>query len=260
MPEGIEVEIYRQAADPIVGHQITSVDCPDEWFLKEGATAEHVSDAVVGQRVETTRRIGKLMLVDLSNGVTVGLRFGMTGRLLVDDSGPIDELEYGPKATKDEWVRFRLSFDNKRQLFLHDPRRLGGVILDPDESKLGDDMFSITQERLQERVLVGTVALKARLLDQKRVAGIGNLICDETLWQSGIRPDRAANSLTPTEQSTLHTTLLQTVETLFKQGGSHTGELQSERHRAGHCPADGTELSREKIGGRTTYYCDVHQK
>lgn len=259
MPEGIEIEIYRQTADEVVGETIVSTQTPDLWFLKEGATAELVDGASVGQRVESTRRIGKLMLLGLTNEVVIGLRFGMTGRLLLDGTGPIDRLEYGSGSTKDEWIRFGLTFESGRQLLVHDPRRLGGVILDPDVSKLGDDLFSITLEQLQQRVLTGNVALKARLLDQKRVAGIGNLICDETLWRSGIRPDRPAGSLTPDEQKLLHSTLHTTIEQLFRQGGSHTGELQPERNRTGHCPTDGTELSRQKIGGRTTYFCEHHQ-
>ncbi len=260
MPEGIEVEIYRKAADQVVGQTIAATESPDDWFLKEGITVTHLEDAVSGQYVQATRRIGKLLLIDLSNQISIGFRFGMTGRLLIDGATPIDELEYGPKSTKDKWIRFGLTFEDGRQLQIHDPRRLGGVLLNPDLSKLGADLFSITLEQLRHRVLTGKVPLKARLLDQKRIAGVGNLICDETLWQAGIRPDRPAGSLTPNEEFDFHAVLLTTVQRLHEQGGSHTGELQSERHRAGQCPLDGQQLSREKIGGRTTYYCKVHQK
>ena len=96
MPEGIEIELYRRAAEPALGRTIETVDAPDAWFLKRGLTAPARTGALVGRQLVAARRRGKLLLLDTSDGGPVlGLRFGMTGRLVVDGRQGIDELEYG---------------------------------------------------------------------------------------------------------------------------------------------------------------------
>ncbi|MCP4222181.1 MAG: formamidopyrimidine-DNA glycosylase [Actinomycetia bacterium] len=259
MPEGVEIELYRRATEPIVGRTIAAVRAGDDWFLKGGLTAREVTEAVVGQRVEANRRKGKLLVLDLSNGVRLGLRFGMTGRPIVDSVMAIDDLEYASNTYKPEWDRFVLEFTDGGDLKLQDPRRLGGVQLDPDEDALGVDAFVATLGDLRRRVLVGEVALKARLLDQSRLAGEGNLIADEVLWRASLDPARAAGSLAEGEERRLHRHLRNVLRDFLANGGSHTGRLQPARVRGGHCPKDGVELLRREIGGRTTYSCPSHQ-
>ena len=94
--------------------------------------------------------------------------------------------------------------------------------------------------------------LKARLLDQSRVAGVGNLIADEVLWRAGLSPLRPAGSLSPAEVRRLHRHLRRTLDDLIERGGSHLGDLMEERHPGGRCPRDGTELVRSTVGGRTS--------
>ncbi len=259
MPEGVEIEIYRRAAEATVGRRVAAVEAPDAWFLKGGITASEVRDAVDGQTVEAARRKGKLLILDLSNGVRLGLRFGMTGRLIVDDNAAIDELEYGSNRNDPAWDRFALTFEGGGELRLRDPRRLGGVELDPDEDRLGPDAFSVTPSQLRSRVLVGEVAIKARLLDQQRISGIGNLIADETLWRAGIDPARPAGRVTPAEQRRLRARLQEVLAEFTDNGGSHTGRLQAARTRGGRCPKCGSALDRRQIGGRTTFSCPRHQ-
>ena len=105
----------------------------------------------------------------------------------------------------------------------------------------------------------GKGPLKARLLDQSRLSGVGNLLADETLWRAGIDPARAAGSLSPDEIKRLHRHLRSTLRRLLDRGGSHLGGLQVARLRGGRCPRDGAELERRTIGGRTTYSCPAHQ-
>ena len=259
MPEGVEIEMYRRATEPVVGRTVSAVRAPDDWFLKGGLTATEVADAVVGQRVEAARRKGKLLVLDLSNGVRLGLRFGMTGRPIVDSVSAIDDLEYASNNYRPEWDRFVLEFTDGGDLKLQDPRRLGGVQLDPDEEALGVDAFEATLGDLRKRVLVGDVALKARLMDQQRLAGVGNLIADEVLWRAGLDPARPAGSLDEAEQRKLHRHLRNVLRDFLRDGGSHTGRLQPNRVRGGRCPKDGAELLRREIGGRTTYSCPQHQ-
>lgn len=260
MPEGVEIEIYRRRADPVAGRTIAAVDAPDDWFLKGGVTAEEIVDAAVGAAVSAVRRRGKLLVLDLSSGHRLGLRFGMTGRLIVDDEAAIGYLEYSSQRNDPAWDRFGLRFDDGGRLAIRDPRRLGGVELDPDEKRLGADVFTITPSQLADRVFVGSMAIKARLLDQSRISGVGNLIADETLWRAGIDPARSADSLDRNDRRRLHRHLRTVVEEFLANGGSHTGRLQQSRVRGGRCPRDGAVLDRRTVGGRTTYSCPKHQR
>jgi formamidopyrimidine-DNA glycosylase len=154
----------------------------------------------------------------------------------------------------------RFGFADGALLSVRDPRRLGGVVLDPDEARLGPDMFGLTAGRLGEVLAGSTTAVKARLLDQTRVAGIGNLIADEALWRAGIDPAREAGLLTAAEVRRLHRHLLVTLDVLTERGGSHTGDLFASRGPGGRCPRDGTALVRRTVGGRTTWSCPKHQR
>lgn len=266
MPELLEVEVYRRLADRVVGSEVAEVVAPDPWFLKRGASAADVAAVATGATVSGTRRIGKLLLVDLApNGHVLGLRFGMTGRLVLDgpeegSDEPITRLEYASGRQNPAWDRFTLVLADGRRLRISDPRRLGGVEIDPDVSRLGVDAWSITARQLRDALAGSRAPLKARLLDQSRVAGLGNLLVDDALWRAGIDPARPAGDLDPADVTHLAKAVRTTVRTLHRRGGSHRGDLQEHRHRDGHCPRDGAPLTRRTIGGRTTYSCPVHQR
>lgn len=258
MPELIEVEQYRVAAERVVGKRIAGVDAPDAWFLKRGTSAEQLRAELPGRTVGAVRRHGKLLLLD-TDGPTLGLRFGMTGRLLIAGDAVIAELEYGSARDNPEWDRFCLHFAGGTDLAIRDPRRLGGVEVDPDESRLGPDAASIGQAALRD-ALTSDAPLKSRLLDQSKVAGIGNLIVDELLWRAGLDPARPARSLSAAEVRRLHRHIGRTIADLSARGGSHTGDLQAARTAGGRCPRDGTVLVRRTVGGRATYSCPRHQQ
>lgn len=258
MPEMLEVEAYRLAADPVVGRTIERVHAPDEWFIKGATSTESLHAELPGRRVLGTRRIGKLMLID-TDGPVLGLRYGMTGRILVDDDAPIAALEYSSDRDDPAWDRFGLDFSEGGSLVIRDSRRLGGVELDPDETRLGPDAASVTLKPFRQLVSTSSAPLKARLMDQGKLAGLGNLLADDTLYRAGLAPDRPANSLADDEIARLHRSMRRSIEQLGRRGGSHTGDLQPQRVRGGHCPKDGAELRRADVGGRTTYWCPEHQ-
>ena len=261
MPELIEVEVYRRLAHSVVGRRIREVEAGDDWFLKGGLTAREVTDALTGATVSATGRIGKLLLMELDpERPVLGLRFGMTGRLVLDEEAPIAELQYASGRNDPGWDRFALRFTDGSRMRLSDPRRLGGVQLDPDTSNLGPDAWRVTLGQLRAALAGSTAPLKARLLDQSRLAGLGNLLVDETLWRCGLDPARAAGELDDREVARLQRRIRSTVATLFDRGGSHTGDLQAERRRGGTCPRDGAPLDRRTIGGRRTYSCPHHQR
>ena len=259
MPEMIEVEDYRRVAERTVGRTVRAVEAPDDWYLKGDTTARALWATVTGRTVTGTRRIGKLLLLD-TDGPTLGLRFGMTGRLLVDGTGPIEKLEYSSGRVEPAWIRFALRFDGGGDLQMVDPRRLGGVQLDPDTGHLGIDALTVTLPTLRAALATSRAPLKAWLLDQSHVAGIGNLLADEILWRASLDPSRPGRSLAPEELTRLHRHLRGTIRLLTRRGGSHTGDLQVARVRGAACPRDGAPLQRRTIGGRTTYSCPVHQR
>ena len=259
MPEMLEVEIYRRSAATTVGRRIVAVDAPDDWYLKGGIDAEAITAALVGETVIADRRRGKLLLLD-TTGPRIGLRFGMTGVLDVDGVDAIDGLEYSSHRRDPAWERFVLHFDNGGALRMRDPRRLGGVELDPDEDRLGPDAGEVTLRQLSDLLAGSDAPLKARLMDQSRLAGLGNLLTDEVLWRSGFDPARAARSLDGDAVKVLRLEIRRTLRVLGGRGGSHLGDLQAARTPGGVCPVDGASLLRRTIGGRTTYSCPLHQR
>ena len=259
MPEILEVESYRRLAEQVVGRTVAEVEAPDAWYVKGGARPADLVDALAGRRVTAVRRRGKLLLVD-SGGPTLGLRFGMTGRLLVDGVASIEYLRWGARRRDPAWERFGLIFRGGGRLLIEDPRRLGGVELAPEEEALGPDAWSVTTGRLATALAGGRGPLKARLLDQSRLAGLGNLLVDEILWRAGLSPHRRAGSLDLDEERALGRTIRSTVTSLDRRGGSHTGDLMPARGVGGCCPVDGDPLQRDVVGGRTTWWCPGHQR
>lgn len=262
MPELIEIEAYRRLAEArALGREIAEVVAPDAWWLKGGLTAGALADALVGRRFTAARRTGKRLFLETSDsGPVLGLRFGMTGRLLVDGTAGVDRLLYSSDRAVGAWDRLLVCFAGGGELRVRDPRRLGGAELDPDEARLGPDATSLGPAALA-RVLHGSRApVKVRLMDQSRVSGLGNLLVDEVLFQAGLDPARVAGSLSPTEVRRLHRWMRRTLADLDARGGSHTGELGPARRPGGACPKDGTPLARRTVGGRTTWSCPQHQR
>ncbi|HEX4081790.1 MAG TPA: DNA-formamidopyrimidine glycosylase family protein, partial [Acidimicrobiales bacterium] len=269
---------------------VAAVAVPDPHVLRGQVRPAALRRALVGRSLVAARRRGKLLLLDVDGAVdgavdgestsdretgsqpggpTLGMRFGMTGDLVLDDQQAIGELLYAPVGFGRQWVRFGLRFADGGSLLLHDPRRFGRVELDPAEEQLGPDAATVTPAELRaalatRRSLSGQAGggppLKARLLDQSHLAGLGNLLVDEILWRAGLSPQRPSGSLSDAELRRLHRHIRTTVDQLLERGGSHTGDLMAERRPDGHCPKDGTALTRATVGGRTTYWCPAHQR
>jgi formamidopyrimidine-DNA glycosylase len=255
VPELLEVETYRRQAESLVGRTIQRVEVPDPLVWQ----GEVPPESLDGATVTNIRRIGKLLLVDTDRAV-LGLRFGMTGRLVVDGSAAIEQLVYSGTGDRPEWRRLVIRTDGGGAAWISDPRRLGRAEIDPDESRLGVDALALDTRALASALGTSRAPLKARLMDQHRVAGLGNLLTDEILWRAGLDPRRAAGGLTDTELDALARTVAEVLVELGRRGGSHTGDLQSHRTIGAACPRDGSALRRDTIGGRTTWWCPTHQR
>jgi formamidopyrimidine-DNA glycosylase len=265
VPEILEVERYRAFAERALGRPITGVWMVDARYGRGGTTPQRLRSALVGRTFTESRRRGKLMLLDSDGGPTLGVRFGMTGGIVVDTEEALDRLRYGPGLFGEQWVRARVEFGDGGALLVHDPRRFGSLELAPDESRLGPDALAVTRRELGVALAVDRrrngagAPLKARLMDQERLAGVGNLLADEILWRAGLAPGRR-DPLDDEELRRLHAALRATLRQLARRGGSHTGDLMASRVAGGCCPVDGGPLRREVVGGRTTYWCPVHQR
>jgi formamidopyrimidine-DNA glycosylase len=260
LPEIIEVESARRLIEERgLARRIESVFAPDAWYLKRGLTADALDVALPGRMLTAARRRGKLMLVDTSGGGPVlGLHLGMSGRVLIDDEAAGDPLVYASNREVPAWHRFGVRFTDGGSLYLRDPRRLGAVELDPDEDRLGVDAFELTQAQLSAMVAASRAPVKAVLMNQARVAGMGNLLTDEALWRAGLDPARPANTLDAAERRRLHRAVRRTLEVCTARGGSHTGDMP--REGGTPCPKDGASLERRTVAGRTTLSCPRHQR
>jgi formamidopyrimidine-DNA glycosylase len=275
VPEILEVEEARQLIESrALDRPIATVDAPDAWYLKRGLTGDVLSRVLPRRRFTAARRRGKLLLLDTDRdrewrpgaspgddapGPTLGLHLGMTGRVIVDGAAAGEPLLYASNRENPAWHRFTIRFLDGGALALRDPRRLGAVELDPDEDRLGPDAFTVNAARLRAAIGNRRTAIKAALMNQAAIAGLGNLLVDEILWRAGIAPTRSAASLERVEQGRLARSISTTLRVLGRRGGSHTGDLMAARHPGGFCPRDGAPLRRETVGGRTTYWCPAHQ-
>ncbi len=261
MPEILEVESYRSVAERCVGATV-SRGWADAYAAKKLTSASAWGRTVRGLTVTGTSRRGKLMLME-TDGPVLGMRFGMTGVLLLDGDAGIEGLFYGPHTFRPDWIRAGLEFEDGRRLVLHDPRRLARVEIEPDLDELGPDALSLTRREFNDIVTISRgdgPAIKARLLDQSVVAGVGNLLGDEMLFRAGIDPRTPTGTLTKNQRDKLFTAFRTTMRTLERRGGSHLGDHMEGRFPGGVCPRDGGVMRSATIGGRTTYWCSLHQK
>ena len=250
MPELPEVERARALiAAGGLNRRIAAVADRDSYVCRPHAPGE-IEAALVGRRLLSANRIGKTMWFETDDdGPDLGLHLGMAGRIAIDE----------PPAENAGWDRFTLHFEDGGRLALRDKRRLGRAVLEPDLSGLGPDAAEATRGEFRDRVGRGTAPLKARIMDQSVLAGVGNLLADETLWRAGFSPLRPAGALAPEELDGLRRALRGAIRDAVRRGGVHTGRLIPERRRGGRCPACGAELRRATVGGRTTWWCPQEQ-
>lgn len=258
MPEGLEAEIWRRAAQRLVGRTI------HEAWVDRRVAPDGFVDQIVGRRIDAVRRAGKVVLID-TDGPTLGVHLGMTGRIEVDGRAPIERLEYASGADLVKWDRLRLwtepGADRTCALRMNDPRRLGRLSLDADLTALGPDALTLSASVLRQQLSGRRAVIKSVLLDQTVVAGLGNLCVDEVLFWSEISPHRAADDLTDGDLERITAACRERLPRMLAAGGSSHGTLDPALRAArGACPIDGTTLERSTIGGRTAIWCAIHQR
>ena len=259
MPELPEVERARALIEArALGRRIAAVDDSDTYVCRPHQPGE-IESALTGATLVTANRRGKTMWVDTEgDGPVLGLHLGMAGRIVVDDEAEGDPAPAGEDAPP-LWDRFVVSFEDGGKLILRDKRRLGRAVLNPDLSGLGPDAAEVTRDAFRARVGRGDAPLKARVMDQSVIAGVGNLLADEALWRAGLSPRRPAASLSDDELDRLRREIRAATRSAIRKGGVHTGDVMPARRRGGVCPRCGADMERATIGGRTTYWCPGEQ-
>jgi formamidopyrimidine-DNA glycosylase len=242
LPELPEAELARQRIERALGREIVAVDDRDTYVCRPHAPGE-IASALTGRRLTSAHRRGKFLWAETDGGPDLGLHLGMAGRIVVDE----------PPHTP--WDRFALEFADGGRLALRDKRRLGRAVIEPDFTHVGPDAAVVSRAAFRERVGRGTLALKARLLDQKAISGVGNLLADEILWQARINPRTPAGELTEEQLDHLRRHVRAALRSAMRKGGAHTGAFISHRKAGDHCPRCKTTVEKATIGGRTTFWC-----
>jgi len=266
MPELPEVETVKNELLPHVkGRHITDVTLSWEGIVRQPPVEEFRS-RIAGQKITGINRRGKYLVIGLSSDDLLIAHLRMTGSLIVgqDSSEP-------PRFT-----RATIHLDNDTSIFFRDPRKFGKMWLAKDtkdvEGRLGPEPLEadFTPDVLAQRLAKRTAPIKALLLDQKLIAGIGNMYADEALFASGIHPERSGGSLSQEEIECLHDNIQRilwtaienkgaSVDTYFRPDGTE-GTAQFEfkvAHGLGgkNCPVCGTAIERILVRNRGTYFC-----
>ncbi len=272
MPELPEVETIRRDLLPLItGRTITQAwVSPNAPRLVQLLPTADFCRLLPGHRVTAIDRRGKYLLLRLQGGLTWGVHLRMTGRLLHSPHG-CDESPY---------LRARFQMDDGASLCFIDLRKFGTMWLVDDDSHI---VGSLGPEPLEDAftptVLLATLKrrsapVKAVLLDQAAIAGIGNIYADEALFLAGIRPARAADSISRPGSTRLHAAIRQTLEeALGDRGSSFRDYLDASGREGGHhlkvrvfrrtgepCYVCGTAIRRTKVAGRSTHYCPRCQR
>ena len=272
MPELPEVETIRRDLLPIVvGRTITGAwVSPNAPRLVQLLPPDEFCRQIAGRRIEDIDRRGKYLLFRLDGGLHWGVHLRMTGRLLHD----VNECPETP------YLRATFGLDDGAWLCFVDLRKFGTMWLVDDESlvtsKLGPEPLSddFTPAYLHALLKRRSAPIKAALLDQSAIAGIGNIYADEALFIAGISPKRAANSLSKPRVARLHAAIREALElALGDRGSSFRDYLDASGREGGHhlkvkvfrrtglpCYVCGRPITRIRLGGRSTHFCPKCQR
>ena len=272
MPELPEVETARGLiADEALNRLIVDVDDRDTFVCRPHSPGE-LRDALIGRTLTAAHRRGKTMWLATSGvggsqvpGPDLGIHLGMSGRIVVTSAGGQAVEGGGPRRRdaqprKPVWDRFTLTFADGGSLVLFDKRRLGRVRLNPDIDALGPDAATVTPAEFRDLITKGSTAVKARLLDQSKIAGVGNLLADEILWQARVSPLARVDSLSSAQVNRLYRALKSAIQSATAKGGVHTGDVIAARRPGGTCPRCGAEMRHGTVGGRSTWWCSREQR
>jgi formamidopyrimidine-DNA glycosylase len=267
VPELPEVEtVCRQLEPELEGRRIERLEVYDPRWCRPAAPAQ-LEAAVAGRTIEGLGRRGKYLLLGLEGGETLVMHLRMTGNLVLVEG-----------EEKPNHLRARFGLDDGRELWFTDPRRFGEALLLGDGEldahfapRLGVEPLSeeFTPELLGEIAAGRRAPLKSFLLDQKGIAGIGNIYADEALFRARLHPLSPAESMKPEHLVALHDGIVAALEAGIDGGGASIDDYRDGRGEKGRmqeeflvhtregkpCPRCGETVERIVVSGRSTYFC-----
>jgi formamidopyrimidine-DNA glycosylase len=283
MPELPEVEtVCRQLEPEIEGRRIERLEVLDARWCRPAPPAE-LEATVAGRTIKGLGRRGKYLLLALDGAQTLVMHLRMTGNLILVEGGAALDPSAGrrlyenERSTSERHLRARFALDDGRELWFTDPRRFGEAFL-IDDSGLGERFARLGVEPLSNEFTPATLGeiaagrtapLKSFLLDQSRIAGVGNIYADEALFRARLHPLSPAGSMRPEHHEALRDGVTAALEAGidgggasiddFRDGRGERGRMQDEflvHTRVGEpCPrCDGT-IERIVVSGRSTYFC-----
>jgi formamidopyrimidine-DNA glycosylase len=285
VPELPEVEtVCRQLEPELEGRMIERLEVYDARWSRPVVPGE-LGAAVSGRTIGSLGRRGKYLLLGLDGGRTLVMHLRMTGNLILIEPGgeAIDPSEgrrlyEGERSTEERHLRARFVLDDGRELWFTDPRRFGEARLLADyeleahfEGRLGVEPLSegFTPEALGEIAAGRTAPLKSFLLDQKGIAGVGNIYADEALFRAGLHPLSPAGSMRAEHLEALRDGVVAALEAGIDGGGASIDDYRDGRGERGRmqdeflvhtregepCPRCGAAVERIVVAGRSTYFC-----
>jgi formamidopyrimidine-DNA glycosylase len=288
MPELPEVEtVCRQLEPELEGRRIERLEVLDPRWCRPVPPAQ-LEAAVSGSTIEGLGRRGKYLLLRLDGGRTLVMHLRMTGNLvLVEGEDKLDPSEgmrlyEGERSASERHLRARFHLDDGREVWFTDPRRFGEALLLDDGAldahfapRLGIEPLSaeFTPATLGEMAAGRTAPLKSFLLDQKGIAGVGNIYADEALFRARLHPLSPAGSMKAEHLEALREAVVAALQAGIDGGGASIDDYRDGRGEKGRmqdeflvhtregeaCPrCDGT-IERIVVSGRSTYFCPACQ-
>jgi formamidopyrimidine-DNA glycosylase len=269
LPELPEVEsVVRTLAPHMPGRKILAATFSSR-FVTAG-NRKRLADKLTGRTIQSVKRRGKYIVMQLAPGPacdagpkindTLVVHLGMTGRLLLD-----------AEPQKHTHGTFRLDHGT---LIYSDPRQFGRILFNPDLTHLGPEPLEITRDEFAARLKRHKTRIKALLLNQAFVAGVGNIYADETLISAGVHPLALTSHLKPGQITAIHESMQRILAMAIEKGGSsisdyvdangEKGWFQLEHHAYGRegepCHACGTPIKKILVTQRGTHFCPKCQK
>ena len=274
MPELPEVETVRRYLAPVLEGRIFEHVAIDDPWLTRPLDRDDVARELEGEKVELVDRRGKYLIVRFRSGRALLIHLRMTGSLAHAPSGELVD---------DPHRRAVVTLDDGSDVAYRDVRRFGTwLLLEQDEvevyvdSRVGREPLgeAYRVKHLSEKLETRKAPVKAAILDQRTVAGVGNIYADEALWRARIHPLIPARALTPTEVRALHRGIRKALEVGIARQGSTLrdyripdgarGQMQHEFKVYGRdgepCDRCGTPIEKIRVAGRGTWYCPRCQK
>jgi formamidopyrimidine-DNA glycosylase len=267
VPELPEVETIRSRLAPgLVGRRFEHVEIADARLTRP-ESPEAVAAELAGERVADVRRRGKYLIFEFESGRHLLIHLRMTG-----------SLEHPATDGTDPYRRARITLDDASDIAYRDVRRFGTwLLLEPGEldeyldARIGGEPFdaAFTTATLARALAGRTAPIKAAVLDQKAVAGVGNIYADEALWRARIHPLRPAGELERAQLSELRKAIRKTLELGIARQGATLRDFRDSRGRRGRmqlefrvygregepCDRCGTPIAKIRAAGRGTWYC-----